>query len=91
MRITNHAEIRARQRFSWKRRTLDRMSRKVFKYGIKPEDTKSKLHKYIVGLQKDYPHANNIRVYGQDIYFFNNDCLITLYKLPQELIKYTKI
>lgn len=91
MNITSHAYIKARERFKWKNKTLDRMAEKAFNEGSKHSDTKSKLHKYITRKWVMYKCSNNIRIYGENIFFFHNDILITLYRLPQELIKYTKV
>lgn len=91
MEITVHAYKKSRQRFRWKSKTLDRMAIKAFEEGIHHKDTKAYLNKYISRKWKLYPHVNNVRIYGENIFFFTGDVLITLYRLPQELIKYVKI
>lgn len=91
MEITSHAYQKARERFKWKNKTLDRMAEKAFEEGMEHSETKSNLKKYISHKWKMYKSCNNTRIYGENIFFFHNDRLITLYRLPQELIKYTKI
>ncbi len=88
--ITEHAYERAKERLSWRRKTLNRMAKKAFYGGLKHKDTKGKLNKYISNLYLQYRTANNIRIYGENVYFFTDCHLITLYRMPQELIKYLK-
>ena len=87
---TQHAYDRARERFSWKPKTLDRMMEKAFESGVKHKDTKSALGKHISRLRKKYPFCNNVRIYGEDIYFFSGHKLITLYRLEQDFLKHLR-
>lgn len=88
--ITNHAYERAKERLRWKSNTVDKMAEIALKNGIKHTDTKGMLNKYITKLWFRYKHANNIRIYGENIFFFNNNILVTLYQLPNELRKHVK-
>ena len=85
---SKHAYEAAKERLGWKKKTLDNMLERVFNNGIKHSDTKGQLNKYITKLWFKYETANNIRIYGQDVYFFNDMKLITLYRLPNNLIKH---
>lgn len=91
MTITKHAYEKARERFKWKNKVLDKMAEKAFNEGTPHSDTKSRLNKYISHKWFMYKQANNVKIYGENIFFFKDDILITLYRLPQELIKYTKV
>ena len=87
---TDHAYKRAKQRFHWKKNTLDRMIKKAFMEGIKHSDTKGSLKKYINSLWFKYKFVNNVRIYGENIYFFKDTLLITLYRVENKLIKHLK-
>lgn len=88
--ITNHAYERAKERLSWNARTLDRMAERAFLEGVMHKDTKGSLNKYVAKLWFKYKHTNNVRIHGENIYFFSNNTLITLYQLPNELRKHVK-
>ncbi|MEM1327365.1 MAG: hypothetical protein AAGI23_15485 [Bacteroidota bacterium] len=88
---TDHAYQRAKERLGWKRKTLDRMMSKAFKEGYTHGQTKSKLQKYITKLWFEHKHANNTRIYGEVIYFFSDNVLITLYQLDRKLLKCLKL
>ncbi|MEM8527681.1 MAG: hypothetical protein AAGG68_23770 [Bacteroidota bacterium] len=85
---TDHAYARAKERLSWSKKTLDRMMPKVLNEGYRHAQTKGKLKKYITQLYKKENPANNIRIYGENIYFFNSNVLITVYQLENDLKRY---
>lgn len=86
--ITDHAYKRAKERFRWKRSSLDRTAREAFKNGITHKDTKGSLNRFITKLWKEYENCGNIRIYGEVIYFFKGSLLITLYQIPNKYKKY---
>lgn len=88
LHITKHAYDRAKERMSWKKRTLDRMAEKALTNGVKHKDTKGRLNKHISEIWRKYKNANNVRIYGQDFFLFRNNTLITVYRVPNDLIKY---
>ena len=87
---SEHAYKMAKERLSWNKKTLDKMIIRAFEDGIKHSDTNGQLNKYITKLWFKHKSANNIRIYGEDVYFFNNKKLITLYRLSNQLIKHIK-
>ena len=89
--ISAHAYERANERLSWSKPILDKMALKAYEQGKKHSETKSHLNKYISKLYLQYRSANNTRVYGENVYIFSNETLITVYKLPNDLIKYAKL
>lgn len=90
IQISEHAYDRAKDRLSWKPDVLEKMAKRALKEGIKHSDTVGKLKRYISKLFLQYRKANNIRIYGQNIYFFHNNYLLTIYRVPTKLIKYLK-
>jgi len=88
--VTEHAYEKAKERLNWKGKVLDKMAQKAFDKGIQHKDTKGTLKKYITKLWFNYKHCNNVRIYGENIYFFCGEKLITLYRLDTKLIKHLK-
>jgi hypothetical protein len=84
---TKHAYKRAKKRFSWNASALDRMMDRAFYGGITHKDVKGQLNKYICDLWLKHRFCNNVRIYGEDVYFFCDNRLITLYRLDNKLIK----
>ena len=89
IKISNHAYERAKDRFGWSKDVLNKMMDRVVEKGISNSQTKTHLHKYISGLTLRHG-SSNVKIYGENIFFFKGDTLTTLYRLPNELIKYTK-
>ena len=85
--ITNHAYKRAKGRFSLSKISLVRLAQTAFLDGIHPEKTKGPLKKFIQEKMEKYSDSNNIRVYGENVFIFIDNRLITLYRLPNELVK----
>jgi len=88
--VTEHAYEKAKERMNWKPKVLDKMMQKAFYKGIQHKDTKGTLKKHITKLWHRYKFCNNVRIYGENIYFFSNKRLITLYRLNNKLIKHLK-
>ena len=89
-KATKHAYERAKQRFGWRAATLDRMMIKAFDEGMRHGELKGALNKYVNNLWISHKAANNIRIYGQNVYFFKGKLLITLYRINNKLVKYLK-
>ena len=87
---TDHAYEKAKERLGWKHNVLNKMMEKAFNEGIKHSDTKGTLNRYITKLWFKYKTANNIRIYGENVYFFCGKKLITIYRLEQKIIKHLK-
>lgn len=85
---TEHAYDRAKERLNWKAKVLDKMMQKAYEEGIQHKDTKGSLKRYITKLWFKYKFCNNVRIYGENIYFFCDQKLITLYRLDQKMIKH---
>lgn len=90
MQITDHAKIRAKERLNLNSKSLERLAEKAFDKGLKSNTAKAKLKKYLDKLYLEYKTGYGV-VYGEIVYVFIGEKLITLWQLPRELLKYTKI
>lgn len=87
---TDHAYERAKKRLGWKPKVLDRMMKKAFEKGVTHSETKGGLNKYIAKLWFRNKNANNIRIYGENVFLFCGKTLVTIYRLENKLIKHLK-
>lgn len=87
---SSHAYEKAKERMKWKPKVLDKMMQKAFYEGMHHKDTKGTLNRYITKLWFRYKFCNNVRIYGENIYFFCDKRLITLYRLENRLLKHLK-
>ena len=83
--ITNHAEERAKERLGWNRAALNRMADKALNEGIAHSQTRGRLNRYLTKLYLNHRKGNNNRVYGEHVFIFHNEVLITVVLLPREI------
>lgn len=86
--ITQHAYQRARKRLGWKAAALDKMVGRIYRQGLQLQDTKGALRRYCI--QRTYSNRQ-IRIYGHHIFFFDQQTLITLYRIDNSLLKHLTI
>jgi hypothetical protein len=89
--VTDHAFRRAKERLGLNSKAFSRMAMKSFIAGKKHKDCKGQLKKYIDKIWLEQRQANNIRIYGEVLYLFRNNYLITVYQLPNDLKKYVGV
>ena len=91
MKITNHARDRSKERNGWSDKVTERMIPKVLEKGIRHNQTKGNLHKWMSGRYNNYKRKGaDIRLYGDKAYIFVNESLITILQIPQDLCKNMK-
>ena len=88
--LTKHSIERGNERLSLKQRSLDKLAQKALEKGLKHKDFSGQLRKYIDGLYLKNKNANNIRVYGENIFIFHQITLITVYQLPYQFKRILK-
>lgn len=85
--VSKHACKKAKERMGWKKSTICRMAEKAFQEGVSHKDTKGTVNRYITKIWNNNMNANNIKVYGENLYIFAGETLLTLYKLPKNISK----
>lgn len=85
--ITRHAEQRMRERLGLNKKSIERIAQKAFDYGVKHSDTKGNLNKWISKIWNNNKNADNIRIYGDMIYIFCENTLVTTFHIPRNLAK----
>ena len=79
MTISDHAYQRAKERLGWKKRTLERMAERVLVSGTYYKDMSKSMKEYIARLE--CKTGRTYIVYGEHLYSFDGDALITVFKV----------
>ena len=87
IQVSRHAEKRMRERCGLNRKAVERMAQKAFDKGIKRSQTKGNLNKWVTGLWSRNKSADNIRLYGDKVYIFCDNVLVTVMQIPRDLVK----
>lgn len=85
--ITNHAKQRVKERIGLKKKQSNSIAEKALKYGICHKESKGRLKRYFNKLFASHRNVNNIRIYNEKVFIFNNNILITVMDLPNHLKK----
>lgn len=87
MNLTNHATERMNERCGLNKKSAIRLADKALKNGISHKDTNGSLNKYLTKLFFYNNNANNIKLYGEYIFVFADELLITVMCLPNKYKK----
>lgn len=83
--VTRHAADRMLERGGLNRKSIQRIANQVYSNGYPIERTKGRLRKWMYKISKSNPSAQNLRIYGDKLYIFSNDVLITVFNIPNNL------
>ena len=83
--ITNHAEMRIKERCGLPKKAIEKNALNALQNGICHSETTGRFRKYIDWLFLSHKQGGKIRIYGNHVYIFNTtDKLITVLPLPNE-------
>ncbi len=85
--ITDHAYKRAKERLSLTSNAFKKLATKAYHQGISKSDCSGNLAKYVYKLWRSYQVANNIRIFGEYVFLFTGNILITVYQIPNNVKK----
>lgn len=81
--VTTHAKRRLKERCGINKKSALKMAERAFTKGIAFENASTELKKYISRVYLCHGKmCNNIRIYGNMVYIFDNRTLITVYPIP---------
>ena len=90
--ITKHAYDRMKERYRFKKETVDKMALTAYENGIRHGDTTGGLYRYISGRTRGYPmKGQRVIIYGEVVYIFidvikgKKARLITAFEVPNNL------
>jgi len=87
IKVTNHGKDRMRKRCGINAKAVKRLAKIAYRKGLSIEDTKGSLNGYLQSLYYYNRTANNIRLYGEQVYIFCDDTLVTVLNTPQRYKK----
>lgn len=91
MEITKHALERAGERLNLSKYSFTKMAQNALIRGKKHSECKGRLKRYVTSLYLQYKTANNICIYAENIFFFADEKLITVYRCPNEYLNHLKL
>ena len=85
VRLTNHAKKRLKERSGLNKRSMYRIAERAYNNGIGYEDTKGEVHRWLKTKCGINRKLNNVRIYGDKLFLFRGECLITVLQIPNSL------
>ena len=91
LQVSRHGERRARQRVGLPKKSVERNAQRALTEGIGYREASGALRKYLGWLYERYNgNGNNIRIYGDKVWVFHDEILITVLNVPGEHRKAAK-
>lgn len=81
--VTNHAKKRFKRRVGLPKAACQKHAEKAYTHGVTHAETRGRSKRYLTRIFLQHRNANQLRVYGQFVYVFNNTVLITIMHLPK--------
>lgn len=85
--VTYHARKRMKGRMGANKSSVERMADIAYKKGIRHSDTTGDLHRWMDAQYLSERIANNMRIYGETLYIFRDQTLITVLHVPNKMRK----
>lgn len=84
-RLTRHGYQRSKERFGLRRESAEKHAQRALELGISHKEATGRLKRYLDGLFLKHMKGNNIRIFAEKVFIFDEDELITVFHLPREL------
>lgn len=86
--VSRHARKRLKERSGLNKKAIQRMVDMAYTQGIRHSQMKGRLHKWVTSVAcKGISNATNIRAYGDKLYLFDRNILVTVIQIPPNLLK----
>lgn len=85
--VSRHAIKRAKERMGLNKDAIIRLASLAFEKGKSHSDTTGSLHRYLDKVYLLKHEANNMKIYGEFLYLFSNNILVTIFKIDNKLKK----
>ena len=85
VKITKHGSKRVRERLGVNKKSVARTAERALNEGLDHNDLTGVLRKYVDRVYLKEKKANNIKVYGDKLYVFKDNILITVLQLSTKL------
>ncbi|MCR4610575.1 MAG: hypothetical protein K5644_01630 [Lachnospiraceae bacterium] len=90
--ISEHAYKRMKERNGWNRKTANRMIKRIYINGQRPDEVKGYIKIWIVHKLGQVRENDEYVLYGDYVYIFNNNVLVTSFRQPcrEKVLKHYK-
>lgn len=85
--ITRHGKRRMYDRAGITKGNAEKMAKRIMKNGFAHTETAGNLKGFIGHCWDKHHNSNNMRVYGDKLYVYTNDRLITVLNIPQSILQ----
>ena len=84
--LTKHSISRLQQRCGVSKKNAPKVAKRAFRTGITHAETHGELHKFLDSIYLSQKKGTNMRIYGNAVYVFKGDVLITVIRIPDNLL-----
>lgn len=88
--LTDHSVEKAKERLNINRKSLQRIADKAFEHGLTHSEVKGSLSRYMDRLWFRGSKAGNMRIFGEHIFLFAGNALITIFEIPNKYKNYVR-
>ena len=90
-RLTKHSMSRMNQRCGISKNNAHKIAKRAFRQGITHAETKGNLHRFLDSIYLSQKKGTNMRIWGNAVYVFRNDVLITVINIPDNLMNDVRV
>lgn len=87
IKISRHAKKRMKERCGLNKKASERLAYIAYTKGLTHSELCGRLKRYVDYLYFREEKANAIRIYGNEVYIFQGNVLITVFDLPNRYLK----
>ena len=84
--LTKHAISRMKQRCGITKANASKIARRAYRTGITHGETSGELHRFLDSIYLSQKKGSNMRIFGNAVYVFKKDVLITVIRIPDYLL-----
>ena len=84
--LTKHSISRLQQRCGVSKKNAPKVAKRAFRTGITHAETHGELHRFLDSIYLSQKKGTNMRIYGNAVYVFKGDVLITVIRIPDNLL-----
>lgn len=88
--LTKHAISRMKERCGITKANAPKIARRAYATGISHSSTTGNLHRFLDSIYLSQKKGTNMRIYGNAVYVFKRDVLITVISIPDNLLDEVK-
>lgn len=89
-KLTKHSISRLQQRCGVSKKNAMKVAKRAYRTGINHSQTHGNLHRFLDSLYLSQKKGTNMRIYGNAVFVFKEDVLITVINIPENLMKEVK-